>query len=386
VIASPGNPFSRYYAEILRAEGLNEFAVLNLSAVTAGVLAGYDVVILGEMSLSAAQVTMFTTWVNGGGNLIAMRPDKQLATLLGLTDAASTLSNAYLQVDTATSPGLGIVGLTMQFHGTADLYTVAGATAVATLYSDATTPTTNPAVTLRAVGSGEAAAFTFDLARSIVYTRQGNPSWAGDERDGVAPVRSDDMFYGAKAGDVLTDWVNLAKVAIPQADEQQRLLANLILKMNADRKPLPRFWYFPRGEKAVVVMASDNHGGPYVETRFLGDVAASPLGCSVADWECVRSTVYLYTGALPNDATAKAYEDAGFEIGVHVNTNCENWTGTTLPIFYTDQIADFDSTYPSLASPATRLAINRVSLRSSSGALASCSWRLGVSTMSEQRR
>ena len=30
---------------------------------------------------------MFTTWVNGGGNLIAMRPDKQLAGLLGLTDA-----------------------------------------------------------------------------------------------------------------------------------------------------------------------------------------------------------------------------------------------------------------------------------------------------------
>ena len=30
--------------------------------------------------------------------------------------------------------------------------------------------------------------------------------------------------------------------------------------MNADRKPLPRFWYFPRGEKAVVVMTGDDHG------------------------------------------------------------------------------------------------------------------------------
>ena len=30
------------------------------------------------MTLTAAQVTMFTTWVNGGGNLIAMRPDPQL--------------------------------------------------------------------------------------------------------------------------------------------------------------------------------------------------------------------------------------------------------------------------------------------------------------------
>ena len=36
------------------------------------------------------------------------------------------------------------------------------------------------------------------------------------------------MFYGAKPGDEQRDWVNLDKVEIPQADEQQRLLANLI--------------------------------------------------------------------------------------------------------------------------------------------------------------
>ena len=43
------------------------------------------------------------------------------------------------------------------------------------------------------------------------------------------------------------DWVDLNKVAIPQADEQQRLLANLILTMNEDREPLPRFLVFPQG-------------------------------------------------------------------------------------------------------------------------------------------
>ena len=31
------------------------------------------------MALTAAQVTMLTDWVNAGGNLIAMRPDKKLA-------------------------------------------------------------------------------------------------------------------------------------------------------------------------------------------------------------------------------------------------------------------------------------------------------------------
>ena len=138
------------------------------------------------MALTATQVTMFSDWVTAGGNLIAMRPDKKLASLLGLTDAGDTLGDAYLLVNTAAAPGAGIVGQTMQFHGTADRYTLNGATAIATLYSTATTATTNPAVTLRSVGTsgGQAAAFTYDLARSVVYTRQGNPAWSGQERDG----------------------------------------------------------------------------------------------------------------------------------------------------------------------------------------------------------
>ena len=195
---------------------------------------------------------MLGNWVTAGGNLIAMRPDKQLASLLGLTDASSTLANRYLQVNTTQQPGTGITSQTMQFHGTADLYTLAGANNMAALYSDATTPANAPAVTLRSVGAngGQAAAFTYDLARSIVYTRQGNPAWAGQERDGTPPIRSNDMFYGSAANDPQPDWVDLTKVAIPQADEQQRLLANLILHVNADRKPLPRFWYFPKGQES----------------------------------------------------------------------------------------------------------------------------------------
>jgi hypothetical protein len=129
---------------------------------------------------------LLTDWVTAGGNLIAMRPDPDLATLLGLTGTGSTLANAYLLIDTASTPGAGLVNETIQFHSQADLYTLNGATEIASLYSDATTPSGNPAVTLRTVGvsGGQAAAFTYDLARSVVYTHQGNPAWAGQERDG----------------------------------------------------------------------------------------------------------------------------------------------------------------------------------------------------------
>ena len=43
VIAKRSNPFSRYYAEILRAEGLNAFTVTDIANVTPATLAGYDV-------------------------------------------------------------------------------------------------------------------------------------------------------------------------------------------------------------------------------------------------------------------------------------------------------------------------------------------------------
>ncbi len=182
-------------------------------------------VILGEFPLSADFVTTITNWVNAGGLLVAFRPDAQLSSLLGITPASGTLSDKYLLVNTTSGPGVGIVAETIQYHSAADLYTLNGAASLATLYSDATTSTAYPAVTEKIVGSngGKAYAFTYDLARSVVYTHQGNPAWAGQKRDGeIDPRRSDDMFYGNASFDPQPDWIDLNKVAIPQADEQQR--------------------------------------------------------------------------------------------------------------------------------------------------------------------
>jgi hypothetical protein len=348
VITRSSNAFSQYYAEILREEGLNEFALRDISTVSAATLAGYDTAILGDMTLTAAQVTTLSDWVNGGGNLIAMRPDTQLATLLGLTSGATTLADAYVKVDTSRAPGAGIVGDTIQYHGTAARWSLNGATSVATLYSDAATATTSPAVTLRNVGTngGQAAAFTYDLARSIVLTRQGNPAWAGQERDGVSPIRSDDMFFG---GATATDWINLAKVGIPQADEQQRLLANLIGTVTADRKPLPRFWYLPRDAKAAVVMTGDDHGNGGSDTvrRFDSFAAASPAGCSVAAWECIRGTSYVFPGTI-TAAQANQYTTSGFEVALHVTTGCSDYTAGSLANDFTSQLGQFRALYPTL--------------------------------------
>ena len=123
VVVTPDAPFGGYYAEILRAEGLNEFAVADANVLTPGTLAGYQVVLLAGTEVSGAQTAALSGWVQGGGNLIAMRPDARLAGLLGLGSDTGDLGEGYLRVDTARA---GITGATMQFHGTADLWSGGG--------------------------------------------------------------------------------------------------------------------------------------------------------------------------------------------------------------------------------------------------------------------
>ena len=358
VIGSTSNKFSTYTTELLKAEGVNEYATLDVSLISPAILSFYDVAILGDMQLTSAQVTTLTNWVQAGGDLIALHPDKQLAGLLGLTDLNAAVSNAYLKVNTAAAPGAGIVGQTMQFHGSADLYSLNGATSVATLYSNASTATTSPAVTVRTVGAngGHAAAFTYDLDRSIVYTRQGNPAWAGQERDGVVPIRPDDMFFGAKTGDVQPDWLDTSKISIPQADEQQRLLVNMIESM---ARPVPRFWYLPRMLKAALVLTGDDHAVGGTAGRFDQELAASPAGCSVALWQCIRSTSYIYPASPLTNAQAASYIAQGFEVALHVapagvnQLTCVDFQPANFDNIFTTQSNAFFAKYTSVPPLAT---------------------------------
>ena len=347
--------FTSYYAEILRGEGLNEFSTAD-GPVTAQALAGKSLVILGAVPVTDAEVAVLQNWVATGGNLIAMRPDKKLAPLLGLSDAGGTLANGYMKVDPGSASGAGIDAQTLQYHGTADRYTLNGAQEVAALYADAVTETSNPAVSLRDVGSsgGQAATFAYDLARSVVYTRQGNPAWAGQKRDGTGNgIRSVDLFYGAKAGDIQPDWVDPGRIDVPQADEQQRLLANLITEMNRDSAPLPRFWYLPRGEKAAIVLTGDDHNVGGTQAYFDRLKATDPAGCSVADWECPRATSYMFTGTPLGDLQALAYEHDGFELALHLSTGCADYTPQSIENDLTGQLGAFSSSWPSVKPPVS---------------------------------
>ena len=143
----------------------------------------------------------------------------------------------------------------------------------------------------------------------------------------------------------------MSKVRIPQADEQQRLLANLVIQMNLDRAPLPRFWYLPRGEKAAVVMTGDDHGatGRPISSQRFDD--ASPSGCSVADWQCVRATSYTFDrAAVPG---AVGFQNKGFEIALHLTTNCNDETASELSDEWARQLPAWKTAFPGIATPRT---------------------------------
>jgi large repetitive protein len=334
--------FGDVVGEILRTEGVSSFDVLELNAVVD--LSPYGLVLLPETPLTPDQIERFTRWVIAGGRLLAMRPDDGLSSLLGVAPSSGTVGEGYLQIDAAR---WGIAGVPLQFHGTADLHAALDGTAVeAALFASNRVATGFPAITIRDVGAGKAVAIMYDLARSVVLTRQGNPARLFQSLLLDSVPRSGELFANG--------FLDVNNYAIPQADEQQRMLVNLMFNTYNDRMPLPRFWYLPGGRRAAVMMTGDDHNIDATADFFdlLSNPPYSPVGCSVADWTCARATSWVYSGVnrLKNGA-AQRYTLAGFEIGPHVSMNvddgpCSVWGGEADVLArFNARLGEFQSTY-----------------------------------------
>lgn len=241
--------FGPYLGAILRAEGLFAHSALALTALSPSALAERSVVLLGPGPVSADQAALLRDFVRGGGGLVAIRPDPQLDDLLGIRHAGGSGSGALL-LRPKHPLARGIDGGPLQVHAPIAAIAVAGAEVVGTTADGA------PAVTLARYGAGLAAAWAYDLGQNIALTRQGNPAWANSERDDLDGIRAADMFQG---------WIDLDRIGVPQADEQQRLLAKLIAAVSP--APLPRLWYLPGQAQALLVLTGDGHGSyrPIVE-------------------------------------------------------------------------------------------------------------------------
>ena len=247
VLATDQN-FGSFTCEILKTEGFNGFQKDSLTdKITLKYLKKFKVIIVTEVGLTTAQKEMLSIYVKEGGNLIAFKPDKKLSNVFGINYSGGMLNEGYISIDTASPIGKGITHEALQFHGEADKCDLKAGKIIASLYTSAATPTRYPAIVVNDYGKGHALAFLYNLPKSIVYTRQGNFRYAGEERDGITGVRAMDLFTDG--------WVDTTKNRLNQADEQMRLLSHAIEKMNP--YPLPRFWYFPDTLQCLVTLNND---------------------------------------------------------------------------------------------------------------------------------
>jgi hypothetical protein len=243
--------FGTYTEEILKTEGFRgiEIDSLNSEKISVSYLSKYDLVILTESKIDQKKERIIREFVKKGGNLIAFRPDPELAGLFGIKSKQGILSEGYMRVDPTTIQGKGIVPNALQFHGTADLYTLDAGQEIAALYSDRQSEEGYPGVISNSYKKGHAIAFLYNLPQSIVYTRQGNPEFAGLEKDGIPGLRSLDLFTEG--------WADTSNNTINQADQQMALLSNCIQYMTNFTKPLPRFWYFPDTLRCLATLTND---------------------------------------------------------------------------------------------------------------------------------
>ena len=297
VNSSAPNPFGPYLAEILRAEGIKSFTTVELSALNSGLIASTPLILLAETTLNAGQASLFRDYANAGGRLIAMRPDPQIADLFGLIPQASSTLNGYISINQAHTTGAGLAAMTLPFRGTATNYLqTGGASTLATLFSDRSTPTVFPAV----VRFNRTAAWSFDLARSVAYARQGDPANINVDTGLVPPLQSFDLFYTG---------FDAQRISVPFADIQMRLLARQIADLLADQAPLPQLWYYPSARRAMMLVAADAHSGfNNAFTRMLA--AAESFGARVT---------FFISRFMPEPTPAQAadWRARGHEIGLH---------------------------------------------------------------------
>jgi hypothetical protein len=302
LVLATDNKFGSFTGEILKTEGFNEFQIESPwnAKVTLQYLKEFDVVILAEALLTAAQKEKFERYVYDGGNLIAFRPDKKLGDVFGIVNTGGTIAEGYIAIMINEAPGKGITSESLQFHGEADKYSLKGGKKIAALYKDAVTSTEYPAVVINNYGKGQAMAFLYNLPESIVYTRQGNYRYASEEMDGITGIRAMDMFTNG--------WVDTSKNLLNQADEQMRLLSYGIEKMNSYIKPLPRFWYFPDTLKCLVTL--NNDGEDSKEDEF------EPQFKDV-DSMGAKMTLYVKEVNLISKRWTDTWSKKGFEISGH---------------------------------------------------------------------
>ena len=243
--------FGAYTGEILKAEGFNGFINDSTKSkrISKSFFAQFDLIILTEQADDRRTWNILKQYVRRGGNLIAFQPGQDQADLFGIEKMPGKTGTPYMAIDTSSEEGKSLTSKRIQVHVTAEGFSLKNAKAIAWFCNKSDSEYEFPAVVTNSFGKGQTAAFLYDLPRNIAYTRQGNPEFAGIEKDSIPGIRAMDLFTNG--------WVDTSNNVINQADEQMALLSHCIEHLSRDVKPLPRLWYFPDTLKCLVTLTND---------------------------------------------------------------------------------------------------------------------------------
>jgi hypothetical protein len=101
-------------------------------------------------------------------------------------------------------------------------------------------------------------------------------------------------------------------------------------------------------------MTGDDHASNGTENRFnhylnYGNNTAQ----DVADWKAIRGSSYLFNNTPMSEEKAEQFEAQGFELGLHTNTGCEDFTSESLEANLSSQLSQLASQYPNIPTPVT---------------------------------
>ena len=312
-----------YLEEILRTEGWTAFSALDVSTVSSQFLRGVRLVILPwSTRIDPAVDATLEGFVRSGGALICVGPRPTLEPLTGVSAAPGSWSRVTLPLFDDTHEERATAQV---FGATTGLVPGRDVDVVAHFVNAPGEQESAAAVTTRRYGAGRVATFGFDPARTVSYLRQGDPRWRGEERDDTPGPRATDAFVG---------WTDLFLTARPQADDHMRLLSSVIESLLADHGGLPRLWYFPAAEPALLVASGDAHGSSALAVQAGLELVERAGGhMSVyydppqssgrvpafarRTWRRLRTSWWPRVGDVPSPSLVTAWRTHGHEIAPH---------------------------------------------------------------------
>jgi len=307
----PENTYGRFTGEILKAEGLNGFDILDLDREPFPDLGADDLVVLTRCFLRAGEIGLLTAGIEHGARVVCLQPSWKLAQRLGWQLTCRVAQPGWVDIHEGY-PG---TGSPIQAHVPITLYAPPESADYEVL-ADAVQPdwqvTGYPAVVRQRLGQGEVALFFYDLPEAVARIRFGNP-------DLVSLLTNGSMTW-PHACDLFEDHIDHRVFHLPQADFHGQLLAKVLTDLSP--APLARFWYYPdvRARTAAVFQSDDDFSTP---DQF--DELATMLREHGA-----TGTFYLMEHTLLPDETVAAMQADGHTFAPHVMAAEVNNEGVVL--------------------------------------------------------